>query len=73
MEFRIGCRVLGFKLGAGLYHHLQASTMTEMLAGNGACNGTVTERSGAVTDLSRSCNGAVSEGCNGALPAVAKL
>ena len=40
--------------------------MTEMPAGNGACNRNCNGKE-------RSCNGAVSEGCNGALPAVAML
>ena len=65
-----------YTFGAGLYHHLQASTMTEMLAGNGACNRNCNgkERScNGFVNLSRSCNGAVSEICNGALPAVAML
>ena len=46
IPFNIGVAGFGFrgalryrsKLGAGLYHHLQASTRTEMLAGNEACN-----------------------------------
>ena len=42
------------KPGVGLYHHLQASTMTEMLAGNGACNGNCNGKE-------RSCNGLVAK------------
>ena len=47
--------------------------MTLLPAVGGLVIETVTERSGAEADLSRSCNGAVSEGCNGARPALAML
>ena len=48
----------GLRLGAGLYHHLQASTMAEMLAGNGACNRNC---NGKERSCTRICRGAVTE------------
>ena len=67
------------RLGAGLYHHLQASTltaatMTEMLAGSGACNrdcnGNERSCNGFVAQLQRSRIGRLQRSATGCSDAV---